>query len=112
MPPALKDFPITTGTILRWSGFFFFVISSIVSISLYGARISGNITSESTERIGENNLIRLQQVEQARDISDLKRHQESTDKDISDINRKLDVCVAVLDRIEKRLDNKEVKEWQ
>ena len=101
----IKDIPITTNLVLKWSTFVFTVLSGIIALVLSYSRLSGQIQTFHDQEVSDKMFTDSRLDSASKDIDILKRHMEQSDKDISDINRKLDVAVAILDRIEKKVDS-------
>jgi flagellar biosynthesis protein FlhB len=96
------------------------IITAIAIVTFFASTVGGYFVSRSMTdyRLGETeirmtkNEARTEQMEQyghpdhERRITKLEARADSADKDISAIKSQLDVAVAILQRIEQRLDDK------
>jgi aminoglycoside phosphotransferase (APT) family kinase protein len=113
--------PITSSTVLKWSGLVSAIILGILGIGNWVATSNASIKSIEARMVvaQERHLIDLKatqdkladidkmsvarHAQQQGEIDEHKRRIDNSDKAVNDVTRKLDVAVAILERIEKKL---------
>jgi hypothetical protein len=94
---------ITVNGVIKWSGIFFTSVSALVSLIWFAALLKGDIITLQQENISTKRENDLRFDQQIKDIDKLKDHADVTDKTLDDMGRKLDVAVALLERIDQKV---------
>jgi hypothetical protein len=100
-----KDIPLTINGIIKWTGVIATAVGALVSVVLAYAKLASEIQSFHEQEVTDKAMVDLRMENENKDIDMLKLKAAQTDKDVADINRKLDVAVAILDRIEVKVNN-------
>jgi hypothetical protein len=105
-PVASGDAPLTVNAVIKWMSIVFTVVSALVSFVWFAAIMKGDIISSQQElsAVKHEDELRFQQEE--KDIDKLNDRADLTDRSLSDMGSKLDVAVAILERIEKNIDER------
>ena len=96
------DSPLTENRVVKLIGIGAGV-TAVISIVWFCASLKGDVASLKQEDTTIRREIETRNTEQDREIEKLKTHAAEIDRAIADINRKLDVCVAILERVEKKV---------
>lgn len=98
-----KETPITTNSLIKWGGFILALVGGFTTLVVWASKTGYKV--ESLEgRVAEVDKESASRHErQAAEIQELKARNASTDKTVYEMGRKLDVAVAILERIEKKL---------
>jgi hypothetical protein len=99
-----EDSPITTNSVLRIGGMALAVISGLVSVVLYVGSLRADI---SNLRDANQTYIKAAEARFAefdKQLDRVRTHEEQTDKTVEDIQRKLDVSITILTRIDKKVN--------
>lgn len=100
----LEDSPLTPRFIIKAGAAAFVLISGIVSIVLYISTLKSDIASlrDAIQSARHETDGRL--VEDERQIDRLRNHSEQTDRTVEDVQRKLEVSITILTRIDKKVN--------
>ena len=96
------EIPITFNGIIKWGGLAAGAVSLIVSLVLLVVKLDRQSQTLRDQYLADKSLLELKIDNNTRDIDILKAKAVQAERDISDINRKLDVAVAILARIENK----------
>ena len=95
------ELPITSQTIVKWGGIGLAAVSSLVTIIWFFASLKSDISSLRQENSATKTELNMKTDQLGKEVERLKSHADETDKSLNDMGRKLDVAVAILERIEK-----------
>lgn len=112
MTKAIEEIPITYTTILKWGSLGILVASTLVSSVWFIAGLKSEIASIHKDiEVHQKQIIEVDSSslrrhnDQEREIAVLSLKTDTQEKTIQDMSRKLDVAVAILDRIERKITN-------
>lgn len=100
----LEDSPLTPRFLLKAVGAAFIIISGIVSVVLYVGTLKNEITSLREEFQTYKHETEGRNADNDKQMDRLRTHSEQTDRTIEDIQRKLDVSITILQRIDKKVN--------
>jgi len=111
--PDISNSPVVTvGTLAKWCGVIFTTVMMVVSCVWFVATVRSDQLLQKQEL--ENTKTKIVEVDklsqqrhdlQGRDISELSRRNETTEKTVQEMARKLDVALTLLERIDKKVGN-------
>jgi cell division protein FtsL len=96
---------VTSAQLMKWGGFAFTIVSAMVSLVWFAAHLKGDALSLQQEVDSLKREVETRNANQDKEIDKLKDRADSTEKSLGEMARKLDVAVAILERIEKKVNN-------
>jgi hypothetical protein len=93
---------LTSGLLIKWGGISFATISFVVSIVWFIASIKADILTIQQQIVTVKNSSESRDILHERDLDRLREREDSSDKAIAELVRKVDVAVAILERLERR----------
>jgi hypothetical protein len=81
------------------------IITAVVTIVLYIGGIKADLQSYRDTSFAARHELELRIVESEKQIDRLRTHSEQTDHIVEQIERKLDVAVSILERIDKKVNH-------
>jgi predicted Holliday junction resolvase-like endonuclease len=97
------DQPITFDAIRKWIPLFGATCSIIITVVWHAAAIRSEV--QQLKALIESNRAEMEQRLKTDEvqIERNRTHEESTDQNVADLNRKLDVTITILGRIDKKV---------
>lgn len=102
-PAKEKDTPVTINGAVKWGGIFCSIASVLIIAVWFVANLKSEVTGNKQEVVAmKTDQTKTDEV-QDKQIEKLTVHTESTDKTVSELNRKLDIAVTILERMDAKL---------
>lgn len=100
---ADKDHPITFNTVAKWAGIIGTVATAIMSAVWFAASVKSDISALRADGAAMQREWAIRNEQQDREITSLKSRADGSEKTLAEMQRKLDVAVAILERLEKKI---------
>jgi len=93
--------PITTAALARWTPIVIALGGIVVSAVWIAASTQSDLSTIRASILAQKTEIEIRLQSDERQIASNTTHVEATDRDVSGINRRLDVVVTILERLER-----------
>jgi|SRR5665213_27202 len=96
------DAPLTLAAVSRWTPILIAVVTMIATAVWHAASVGQDISAIRASVISEHSENDLRLKDDEREIESNRLHLESLQGDVAGINRRLDVAISILERLDKR----------
>lgn len=103
--PGIGEQPLSLNVLVKWLGIMVSVVSGVITIVWFAATLKGDIITLQQEQAAGKTQVEMRNAQQDTDIDRLRVRADTTERAVADLNRKLDVAVAILERIDKKVGN-------
>lgn len=109
-PADIANAPLTVGNLFKWFSITFTIVSVVISgVWFVASTKSDNLLMKQQidalkDKIAETNQLSIARNDaQEKEITDLTNRTNQTEKSVQEMARKLDVAVALLERIDQKV---------
>ena len=109
-PTDIADAPLTVGNLVKWCSIVFTVVTVVVGCVWFIASVKSDnllmkqeIESLKTKVVEVDKSSEKRHDLQEKEIGELTRRTDNTEKAVQEMARKLDVAVALLERIDQKV---------
>ncbi len=103
MPQKQDDQPVTTNGLIKWGGIIAGISTTLVSLVWFCASVKSDVAILKDHEDQLRRDIDERKAFVDRRLAEIDVRANATDKTLADVQRKLDVAVALLERIDKQL---------
>lgn len=96
--------PLTATVVIKWFGIIFTIVSTVISLVWFAALLKGDISTVQQEHLSSKREYELKIADIEKKIDKLSDRADITEKSVIELMRKLDVAVAILERIDKKVE--------
>jgi hypothetical protein len=101
-----NDTPITVNGLIKWGGILAAFVTSLISLIWFAAGTKSDINEIRLNLTTTNKETQLYEIANDKRCTVIEIKANETDKAVAQIESKLDVVVAILERIDKRTGGK------
>lgn len=103
-PSGARQQVVTVNAVVKTFGIAITSITALISLVWFAASLKGEIISLREDQVAMKHESELDKQQQEKRLDHIEERQDKTEASVADLNRKLDVAVSILERIDRKVN--------